>query len=90
MWGTAGVSDAHALDEQAGMEWSMSLLMAGLDGANLIHDIAYMGQGLVGSPAALVMNAEIISYVRRVVQGFARNHAAAYPRALAVKWILLP
>ena len=48
----------------------MSLLMAGLDGANLIHDIGYMGQGLVGSPAALVMNAEIISYVRRVIQGF--------------------
>jgi len=70
MWGTAGVSDAHALDEQAGMEWSMSLLMAGLDGANLIHDVGYMGQGLVGSPAALVMNAEIISYVRRVIKGF--------------------
>ena len=70
MWGTAGVSDAHAPDEQASMEWSMSLLMAGLDGANLIHDIGYMGQGLVGSPAALVMNAEIISYVRRVIQGF--------------------
>jgi len=70
MWGTAGVSDSHAPDEQAGMEWSMSLLMAGLDGANLIHDIGYMGQGLVGSPAALVMNAEIISYVRRVVRGF--------------------
>ena len=70
MWGTAGVSDAHAPDEQASMEWSMSLLMAGLDGANLIHDIGYMGQGLVGSPAALVMNAEIISYVRRIVKGF--------------------
>ena len=70
MWGTAGVTDSHAPDEQAGIEWSMSLLMAGLDGANLIHDIAYMGQGLVGSPAALVMKAEIISYVRRVVRGF--------------------
>ncbi|SMD12867.1 trimethylamine---corrinoid protein Co-methyltransferase [Desulfocicer vacuolatum DSM 3385] len=70
MWGTAGVSDANCIDQQAGMEWAMSLLMAGLDGANLIHDIAYMGQGLVGSPAALVMNAEIISYVRRVIKGF--------------------
>jgi trimethylamine--corrinoid protein Co-methyltransferase len=70
MWGTAGVSDSHAPDEQAGMEWSISLLMAGLDGANLIHDVGYLGQGLVGSPAALVMNAEIISYVRRVIRGF--------------------
>lgn len=70
MWGTAGVSDANQPDEQAGMEWATSLLMAGLDGANLIHDIGYLGQGLVGSPAALVMNAEIISYVRRLVRGF--------------------
>jgi len=70
MWGTAGASDANCIDQQAGMEWAMSLLMAGLDGANLVHDIAYMGQGLVGSPAALVMNAEIISYVRRVIKGF--------------------
>lgn len=70
MWGTAGVSDSHAPDEQAGMEWSVSLLMAGLDGANLVHDVGYLGQGMVGSPAALVMNAEIISYVRRVIRGF--------------------
>ena len=70
MWGTAGASDSNCVDQQAGMEWAVSLLMAGLDGANLVHDIAYMGQGLVGSPAALVMNAEIISYVRRVVRGF--------------------
>lgn len=70
MWGTAGVSDSNAPDEQASMEWSISLLMAGLDGANLIHDVGYLGQGLVGSPAALVMNAEIISYVRRVIRGF--------------------
>lgn len=70
MWGTAGVSDANQLDEQTGMEWAISLLMAGLDGANLVHDVGYMGQGLIGSPAALVINAEIISYVRRVIRGF--------------------
>jgi trimethylamine--corrinoid protein Co-methyltransferase len=70
MWGTAGVSDAHCLDEQAGMEWGVSLLTAALDGANLIHDVGYMGQGLVGHPAALVICAEIISYVKRFIRGF--------------------
>jgi trimethylamine--corrinoid protein Co-methyltransferase len=70
MWGTAGVSDSHCLDQQAGMEWAMSLLIDGLNGANLVHDIGYLGQGLVGHPAALVMCAEIISYVKRVVRGF--------------------
>jgi trimethylamine--corrinoid protein Co-methyltransferase len=71
MWGTAGVSDAHGLDQQAGMEWTASLLTAALDGANLIHDVGYLGQGLVGHPAALVMCAEIISYVKRFAKGFA-------------------
>ncbi|MCP4693615.1 MAG: trimethylamine methyltransferase [Desulfobacterales bacterium] len=70
MLGTAGVTDAHRLDQQAGMEWGVSLLTAGLDGANLIHDVGYMGQGLIGHPAALVMCAEIISYVKRMVRGF--------------------
>jgi trimethylamine--corrinoid protein Co-methyltransferase len=70
MWGTAGVSDAHCLDQQAGIETAISLLMAGLDGANLVHDVGYLGQGLIGSAAAIVMNAEIISYVKRILRGF--------------------
>ena len=70
MWGTAGVSDAHCLDEQAGLEWGISLLTAALDGANLIHDVGYLGQRLVGQPAALVICDEIISYVKRFVRGF--------------------
>jgi trimethylamine--corrinoid protein Co-methyltransferase len=70
MWGTAGVSDANCLDQQAGMEAAISLLMAALDGANLVHDVGYLGQGLIGSPAAIVMGAEIISYVKRMIRGF--------------------
>ncbi len=70
MWGTAGVSDSHVLDQQAAMEWTASLLTAGLDGANLVHDVAYLGQGLVGHPAAIVMCSEIISYVKRILAGF--------------------
>jgi trimethylamine---corrinoid protein Co-methyltransferase len=70
MWGTAGVSDAHCIDQQAGMEWAVSLMTALLDGANLVHDVGYLGQGLVGHPAALVMCSEIISYVRRMDRGF--------------------
>ena len=70
MWGTAGASDSHILDQQAAMEWTVSLFTGGLDGANLIHDVAYLGQGLVGHPAAILMCAEIISYVKHLLQGF--------------------
>jgi trimethylamine--corrinoid protein Co-methyltransferase len=70
IWGTAGCSDANALDEQAAMETAMSILMAALDGANLIHDGGYLGHGLICCPAMIVMCSEIISYVKRIISGF--------------------
>ncbi len=69
MWSTTG-SDAHRLDAQAAMEHVFGILLAALDGANLIHDVGYMGQGLLGNPAAIVMCDEIISYVKRILRGF--------------------
>jgi trimethylamine--corrinoid protein Co-methyltransferase len=75
MWGTAGVSDANCLDQQAGMEWSISIMTDALHGANLVHDIGYLGQGLIGHPAGLVMCDEIISYVKRFVRGFELDDA---------------
>jgi trimethylamine--corrinoid protein Co-methyltransferase len=70
VWGTAGVTDANCLDAQAGMEWGDSLLINAMAGANLIHDVGYMGQGLIGHPAALVVCDEIISYTKRFMRGF--------------------
>jgi trimethylamine--corrinoid protein Co-methyltransferase len=69
IWSTVG-SDAQCLDAQAAMEHSLATLLAALDGANLIHDVGYLGQGLLGNPAAIVMCNEIIAYVKRVVRGF--------------------
>lgn len=73
MWDTAGATESHCLDIQAGMEWSYSLLAAALSGSNLIHDVGYMGQGLIGCPAALVMCDELIGGVRRFMRGFDIN-----------------
>ena len=70
VWGTAGVTDSNCLDVQAGMEWADSLLINAMAGANLIHDVGYMGQGLIGHPAALVLCDEIISYTKRFLRGF--------------------
>ncbi len=70
VWGTAGVTDANCLDLQAGMEWGNSLLLNAMAGVNLIHDVGYMGQGLVGHPAALVVCDEMISYTKRFLRGF--------------------
>lgn len=52
------------------MESMASIMMAVLDGCNLVHDVGYLGQGLAGSAAAVVMCSEIISYARRFGRGF--------------------
>jgi trimethylamine--corrinoid protein Co-methyltransferase len=70
VWGEAGCSDAGSLDEQAALESMASITMAILDGCNLVHDVGYLGQGLAGSLASVVMCSEIISYVRRIQRGF--------------------
>lgn len=70
VWGEAGCSDAGSLDEQAAMESMASIMMASLDRCNLVHDVGYLGQGLVGSAASVLMCSEIISYVRRIMRGF--------------------
>jgi trimethylamine--corrinoid protein Co-methyltransferase len=69
MWSTTG-SDAHNLDEQAALEHAFGILLAALDGANLIHDVGYLGQGLLGDPASIVMGDEIIAFVKRILGGF--------------------
>jgi len=69
IWSTVG-SDTHCLDAQAAMEHAFSTLLAALDGANLIHDVGYLGQGLLSNPASIVMCSEIISYVKRFIRGF--------------------
>ncbi len=68
MWSTVG-SDSFALDAQAGMEHAFGTLLSSLDGAHLIHDIGYLGQGLLSRPAAIVMSDEVISYAKKIMGG---------------------
>lgn len=70
VWGTAGCCDAKCIDEQAAMESMATIMLSALDGCNLVHDVGYLGQGLIGSAASVVMCSEIISYVKRIMRGF--------------------
>jgi trimethylamine--corrinoid protein Co-methyltransferase len=63
-WGFGGCTDAVIFDQQAGMEFAMLTLWAGLCGVNLAHDTAYLGSGTIGCLKSLVYCDEIISYVR--------------------------
>jgi len=82
VWTTAGVSDSKLVDEQAAMEGAMSVVLAGLSGADLIHNVGFIEGCLTGSLQYLVMMDEAISYVKRVLRGIEIT-----PETLAVDWI---
>jgi trimethylamine--corrinoid protein Co-methyltransferase len=69
VFSTAGCSDAKSFDQQAAAESAFSLLLTGLCGAHLIHDVGYLESGLTGSPEMLVASDELIGMVRRMVEG---------------------
>ncbi|MCJ7622014.1 MAG: trimethylamine methyltransferase family protein, partial [Anaerolineaceae bacterium] len=58
---------------QGSMELAFGTLLSALDGANLIHDIGYLGQGKLGNPASIVMGNEMVSFVKRFMRGFDIN-----------------
>jgi trimethylamine---corrinoid protein Co-methyltransferase len=79
MFSTAGCSDAKTLDQQAAIEAAMSITLAGLSGANLIHDVGYLESGLLGSYDMLVMSDEAIGMAKRILRG-----VTVTPQTLAV------
>ncbi len=79
MFSTAGCSDAKVLDQQAAIEAAMSVTVAALSGANLIHDVGYLESGLLGSFDMLVMSNEVIGMAKRILSG-----VTVTPETLAV------
>jgi len=69
MFSTAGCSDAKVLDQQAAIESAISIAIAALSGANLIHDVGYLESGLIGSYDMLVMSNEVIGMVKHILRG---------------------
>ncbi len=72
-WGLAGASDSMMVDGQAGAESAFSILSQGLAGLNLIHDVGYLGAGMICSPEMLVMGDEICGMTRHFLRGININ-----------------
>lgn len=66
---TAGCSDAQVFDQQAGLEAGFSILLLGLAGGNLIHDLGYIGAGMTSSLEMLVLGNETAGMVKQVLKG---------------------
>ena len=71
--GESGATDAKVLDAQAGAESAFAILAQGLGGLNLIHDVGYMDDGMVCSPAQLVLGNENIGMTKRFIRGISIN-----------------
>jgi trimethylamine--corrinoid protein Co-methyltransferase len=68
-WGYAGCSDAKVLDEQAAVEALLSVIMAKLSGANLVHDVGYMESGLTLSLEMIVLTDELVALTDNLMKG---------------------
>ncbi len=72
-WGYAGCSDAKVMDEQAALEAMLSVMMAKLSGANLIHDVGYVESGLTISFEMIVLTDELIAMTDNLMKGIEVN-----------------
>ncbi|HCS46961.1 MAG TPA: trimethylamine methyltransferase [Candidatus Aminicenantes bacterium] len=68
-FGYAGCSDSNLYDQQASLESALWILMASLNGANLVHDVGYINNGLTTSLEQIVVSAEVVGLVRRIAGG---------------------
>jgi len=67
--GTAGASEAKVLGLQAAIESTMQVVLSGLSGTTLVHDVGFLDCADIGSLEMLVMNDEIIAMTRRLMRG---------------------
>ena len=67
------VTGSKTLDEQAGLEAALTLLLASLSGEQMIHDVGYMENGLTASLQQLVICDELIDWVRYYLRGLEIN-----------------
>ncbi len=72
---TGGCSDAHIFDQQAAMEAGFNLLISGLSGGNMVHDLGYIGAGMTGSLEYLLLCNEGAGAVRFLTCGVDINPA---------------
>jgi len=73
MFGTCGCSDAKRVDAQAGLEVGFSVLMATLNGQNLIHDIGFLESALITSYEMYILTDEAIGMAKHIAGGVTVN-----------------
>ena len=73
VWGLAGAADSKTLDSQAGAEAAHQILLALLAGGNLVHDVGYLGSGLISSMEMILFCNELVGMLRKASEGVTVN-----------------
>ncbi len=73
VFGLGGSTDSKVLDQQCGMEVTLSLMTALLHGANIVHDVGFMDAGLQGSLQLQAIANDSIGFIRAATRGVAVN-----------------
>ena len=68
-WAYGGMTDAHCVDAQAGLEMAQFILLDMLCGSHLTHDVGYQGFGLEASLEQIVIADEFVGMNRRLLAG---------------------
>jgi trimethylamine--corrinoid protein Co-methyltransferase len=69
VFGLGGSTDSKVLDQQCGMEVSLSLMTALLHGANIVHDVGFMDSGMQSSLPLIVIANDTIGWLRAATAG---------------------
>ena len=73
VFGLGGSTDSKVMDQQCGMEATISLLTALLHGANIVHDIGFMDAGLQGSLPLIAICNDTLGFIRAMTRGVTVN-----------------
>lgn len=69
VFGLGGATDSKVLDQQAGAEAALGLLLSLLNGANIVHDIGFMDAGLQGSLQLMAICDDLLGWIRAATRG---------------------
>jgi trimethylamine--corrinoid protein Co-methyltransferase len=73
VFGLGGSTDAKVLDQQCGLEATISLTTALLHGANIVHDVGFMDSGLQASLQLMAICADFVGFLRAATAGVVVN-----------------
>jgi trimethylamine--corrinoid protein Co-methyltransferase len=69
MFALGGCSDSKCLDQQAGIEAALTLMVTAMTGGHIVHDLGYLESGLCYSLAQLAICDEILGWIDHCLRG---------------------